>query len=342
MITIDELIIPPDSKIIDAIDAINRTGKQIVFVCDSNRRLLGTVTDGDVRRGILNRISLEASVEKIMNSKPVFVRIGTEPKVIQKLMVKHHVNHIPILSEDNILVAIDLEGDGEDRLDGVSVVLMAGGKGQRLYPLTKDVPKPMLKVGEKPILELIIDDLRAKGVRRFFISINYKGDVIKDYFGNGSSKDIEVNYLEEDRPLGTAGSLSLLPQALTEPFIVMNGDVVTRVDFRRLMDFHGRQGAVATMCLKSYEMDVPYGVVSLDGFKLSRIDEKPTQQFFVNAGIYAFDHSMLKHLAKNEQLDMPELFMKLKSFGAKVVGFPLHEYWVDVGRPADLATVEPK
>ncbi len=336
MFEFKKIIITPETKIIEAIDIIDKGGLQIALVCDEEGRLLGAITDGDIRRSILKRVSLEAPVSSAMNKSPTFVRVGAKAIEIQKIMAFKKINHIPILNDDGIVVGLDFDINVDEKLNHISAVIMAGGEGKRLYPLTKDIPKPMLKLGDKPMLELVIENLMSCGVREFFISVNYKSSIIKDYFGDGSSRDISIAYLEEENPLGTAGALSLLPSDLKRPFIVINGDVQTKVNFKKIVDFHSKHEALGTMCLKSFEMDVPYGVVELNDLAIEKIDEKPVQKFLVNAGIYVFHPDVRKYIPANERMDMTTLYMKLKNAGARVLGFPLHEYWVDVGRKSDL------
>lgn len=335
-----KIVVQPHTKIIDVISVIDKGALQIALVCDDAGTLVGTVTDGDIRRAILKRVSIESPISVAMNQNPTFVRSGTEAKTIQKLMAEKQISHIPIVNEKGILVGLDFDSAMDEPLQNVAVVIMAGGEGKRLYPLTKDTPKPMLKVGDKPILEHVIENLMAVGVRQFFLSVNYKAEIIKDYFGTGLSRDISIRYLEEDKPLGTAGSLSLLPNDLTSSFIVMNADVLTKVNFKKLIDFHQKHKAIGTMCLKSFEMDVPYGVVQLNDLVIEKIDEKPVQKFLVNAGIYVFQPEVRKYLTPDTRMDMPALFLKMKDEGECVVGFPIHEYWVDVGRKSDLKRVK--
>jgi NDP-sugar pyrophosphorylase family protein len=217
-----------------------------------------------------------------------------------------------------------------------TVVVMAGGLGTRLDPLTKDLPKPLLKVGSKPILETILSNFRGYGFAEFFLSVNYKAEMVKSYFGDGTRWGIRIRYLEESVPLGTAGSLSLLPERPTLPLVVMNGDLVTQVNFQHMLDFHREHAAVATMGVREYDMQVPFGVVRLEESRIVAIEEKPVHRFFVNAGIYVLEPDALDYVPRGEYFDMTTLFERLAKEGMPTSAFPIREYWLDVGRPDDL------
>jgi NDP-sugar pyrophosphorylase family protein len=216
------------------------------------------------------------------------------------------------------------------------VILLAGGKGMRLRPITEHIPKPLVEVGGRPILERIVSDLRDAGFRRFFLSVGYRADMIQDHFGDGSAFGVSITYLHEDQPLGTAGALGLFPEPPTLPFLVMNGDLLTAVDPRLLLDYHAGLGAEATMCVRGFDVTVPYGVVKRAGHRFISIEEKPVQNFFVNAGIYALSPSVLDLVERGGRLDMPELFERLAAKGREAAVYPLREYWLDIGRPAEL------
>lgn len=317
----------------EAIATIERSPAKIALVIDDERRLVGTVTDGDVRRAILNGAQLSDGVAKVMNGSPRVGRVGEDRGPLVELMRRNICRHVPIVDAHGRVVALETLQEMVDysRQDNW-VVLMAGGLGKRLRPLTEVVPKPMLKVGEQPILEIILGRLRDQGFRRFFVSVNYLGDMIRKHFGDGSKWDLQIDYIAEDKPLGTAGSLSLLPGRADRPLIVMNGDILTKIDFRHLLQFHEEHKAQATTCVRDYFVDVPFGVIDNDGHRVRGIREKPTHRFLVNAGIYALQPDALEFIPRGEYFDMPMLIETLVGRGQHACVFPVREYWIDVGR----------
>lgn len=331
-----EILVLPHTPIRDAIQVLDKSAKQILLVVDNDDRLLGTVTDGDIRRGILKGISLDEHTDKIMGKSPTVARAGDERQSILAMMRNKKLHHIPVVNEQNRVVGIEfLEELIQPHLKENWVVLMAGGLGSRLRPLTNDCPKPMLKVGNKPLLETILENFIEYGFRHFYISVNYMADMVKDYFGDGTRWGVEIRYLEEDQKLGTAGALSLLPEKPRAPLLVMNGDLLTKVNFRQLLDFHTSHDSMATMCVREYDFQVPYGVVRIDKHRITGIDEKPVQRFFVNAGIYVLSPEALTSIPASGYFDMPTLFETLIAKEAETVVFPIREYWLDIGQLAD-------
>jgi dTDP-glucose pyrophosphorylase len=331
-----DILVSPDKSIRDAIQLLDSSGLQIVLVVDDNCRLLGTITDGDIRRGILKGLPFTEPVRLIMNPHPNVEHVNAGRDAILAAMKRKGLHHMPLTDDDGILVGLDtLDGLIQTADKRNWVVLMAGGLGSRLRPLTQDCPKPMLKVGNKPLLETILENFIEYGFRRFYISVNYKADMVKDYFGDGSRFDVEIRYLHEDERLGTAGALSLLPERPLEPFFVMNGDLLTKVNFNQMLDFHGKQNAVATMGVREYDYQIPYGVVNIENHRITGIEEKPVQRFFVNAGIYVLNPQALDLLQQKTFLDMPTLFSTLIERKEETVVFPVREYWLDVGHIAD-------
>ncbi len=331
-------LIRPEQSIRDAIQTINDSAIQIALVVGEHMRLLGTVTDGDVRRGILRGLSLDHPVSEVMNSHPVFVREGMPQDAILALMKKKKLRHIPIV--DDKLRLVDLRIFEELMFPPEKdnwVVIMAGGMGTRLRPLTEKVPKPMLEVGGKPLLETIIFNVSQQGFRRFFLAVNYRAEMIKDYFGDGSRFGVEIRYLEEEQPLGTAGALSLLPENPEHPLIVMNGDLLTKINYNHLLQFHHDHEAVATMCVRGYEYQVPYGVVKFDQYRFLAMEEKPVQRFFINAGIYVLAPTVLESIPARSFFDMTDLFQRISLEGRRAIVFPIQEYWLDIGRLEDYA-----
>lgn len=331
------LLIGPATTIRKAIETIDAGGMQIVFVVDEEGCLLGTVSDGDVRRAILRSVDLEAPVTQIMNRHPLVARTGDDRDTVLAEMHAKQIHRVPVVDSAGRMVGLDVfdEMVRPARRDNL-VVLMAGGRGSRLHPLTTERPKPMLMVGDKPILENILLNFIEHGFHRFYVSVNYKAEMVKDYFGNGSKWNVTIRYLEETEAMGTAGCLTLLPEAPTQPLVVMNGDVLTKVNLHLLLDFHDHHRASATMCVREYDFQVPYGVVKLEDHRLVGIEEKPIQRFFVSAGIYVLEPTALKLLPRKAPFDMPNLFEALVQNNMATVVFPIREYWLDVGRHADL------
>jgi len=319
------------------IEAITASSLQIALVVDENNKLLGTVTDGDIRKAILAGKDLNITAAEAMRKSPTTSSASTPRTVIIKLMREKRIHQMPILNESgqvvDVLTVDDLLGAQEK---SNSVVIMAGGLGTRLHPLTQDTPKPMLNVGGKPILETIIQSFIDQGYVNFFISLNFKAEIISDYFGDGSKLGASITYLHETTRLGTAGGLSLLPSEVKFPIIVMNGDLLTRISVDALVDFHQRENAVATMVVREDHYQVPYGVVEVDGTQIVDVKEKPMQRHLVNAGIYVLSEQSLANIPRDTYYDMPTHFTKLAADGHRTAAFPLHEYWVDIGRLDEL------
>jgi dTDP-glucose pyrophosphorylase len=315
---------------------IEAAGYQIALVVGADDRLLGVVTDGDVRRAILQGLPLSSSVTTVMNPTPVTTRQGSSSREQLATMRRHVVHQLPIVNDSNHVVGLVLIDDliGATEKPNWAVV-MAGGFGSRLRPLTERVPKPMLVVRGKPILEGILENLVTEGFRRFYISVNYRAEMITGHFGDGSSWGIEISYLRENTPLGTAGALSLLPRVPELPLLVMNGDLLTRAHVASLLEFHEARGALATMAVREYDLQVPYGVVHTSGERITAVEEKPVQRFVINAGIYVLSPQALAHIPGDTYFDMPTLFERLNGAGALTTAFPLRESWLDIGRVED-------
>jgi dTDP-glucose pyrophosphorylase len=330
-------LVTSSAPILDVIKIIDESAIGIALVVDANNRLLGTVTDGDVRRAILRGIPLADPIGRIMNSKPTVASINDDREVILTKMKQKELKQIPVIDENGYIVYLEMLSEMIKPVKKDNwVVLMAGGLGKRLYPLTDDCPKPMLRVGDKPILETIIENFMNYGFSHFYISVNYKAEMIEDYFGDGAKWGIEIRYLREKERLGTAGALSLLPEIPTEPMIVMNGDLLTKVNLEHLLDFHRGHQADATMCVREYKFQVPYGVVQLEKHRLTGIVEKPIQQFFVSAGVYVLNPEVLPFIPCNHYFDMPTFFEELINQKYETSVFPVREYWLDIGRMGDF------
>lgn len=331
------LVIAPDATLRDAIAVIDRGARQIALVVDEAGVLIATVTDGDVRRGLLRGLGLDAPVSEVMNRSPLTVRAEDGHEAAHRVMRARSLHHIPIVDDHGRFVDLAWidEVSGLVRRE-TQVVLMAGGLGRRLRPLTETVPKPMLPIGGRPILEHILRNFVDQGFVRFTISLNYLGEKVRAHFGDGTAFGAAIDYVEEQERMGTAGALSLLTERPSAPFLVMNGDLLTQMRFDALLRFHDETGATATLCARPFEMQVPYGVIEADGPYLQGIVEKPVHSHFVNAGIYVLSPVALDALHPGEPLDMPDLFTRLTKTGAKAGVFPLREYWLDIGRQEDL------
>lgn len=334
----ESTLVPPTASIRDTLAIIDAGSMQIALVVDGRRRLLGTVTDGDVRRGILRGHGLDEPVAAIMNGQPTVARLDETREDIFALMKRRQLHHVPVLNGDGEVVGIEfIDAILHTGVRPNWVVIMAGGAGHRLRPLTDDCPKPLLEIGNKPILETIVDAFVADGFRRFHISVNYRADMVEQHFGDGGRWGADIRYLRETTELGTAGALSLLPGRPADPLIVMNGDLLTKVNFGHVLDFHRREQAMATMCVRQLQQTVPYGVLTVDQHRIAAIEEKPRLSFLVNAGIYVLEPACLDYLpASGGPCHMPALFSTLIEHGCTTAAFPIREYWIDVGRVDDF------
>lgn len=329
------LVISPDATVRGALEQIDRGGSQLALVV-LDGRLSGVVSDGDVRRGLLRGVGLDDPVTHVVNTHPASVSPTADQDEVARLKKLRGVRYIPVVDSDGIL--IDLIGPDEVVAAELTtpVVLMAGGRGQRLYPLTKDIPKPMVPVGGVPMIEVILRRLRAQGFRRIHVSVNYLGHVIEEYLGDGSALGLEIDYLHETTPLGTAGALAQLKGRMSEPFIVMNSDLLTDVDLRRMLTFHRKVSDGGTVGVREYTFEIPFGVVRLSGDAVQSLAEKPQHRELVSAGIYVLDPTALTHLTEDEYLDMPTLLAQLIDAGRTVGAFTINEDWIDIGRVEDL------
>jgi dTDP-glucose pyrophosphorylase len=331
------LLLREDRDIHDAIETIDNGAQQIALVIGAANQLLGTITDGDIRRGILRGISLESPVSKIMNCSPITLPSNLHSKAALALMKKKKLRHIPLVDKQNIVVGLKTLTEYSDSEPKDNwVVIMAGGMGARLGSMTIDCPKPLLKIGKKPLLETILENFIEYGFRKFYFSLNYLGEKIQEYFKDGKNWGIEIRYINETKRLGTAGALSLIPELPKKSIIVMNGDILTKVNFHKLLKHHAEQVSAGTMCVREYDLQVPYGVVQINEQQITKIEEKPVHHFFVNAGIYVLEPSCLKQIPENVFFDMPELFNSLINNQRNTTVFPIREYWIDVGQSEDF------
>lgn len=334
-----DCLLGEDAKILDAARVIDSTFAKIAIIVNKENVLLGCVTDYDVRKAVLRGISMsETSVNEIMSKQPKTALEGLSDTIIHKMFLYRNVRQLPIVNRDNIVCGLKTLWEYETRniKRANPVVLMAGGLGTRLRPLTDNCPKPLLKIGGKPILEIILENFIQQGFYNFYISVNYKAEMIEKYFGDGSNYSVSINYLKENKRLGTAGALSLLPESLKEAVIVMNGDLLTKVDFNQLLDYHIYRNADATMCVREYSYQVPYGVIDIDNLEIKMLREKPSYTSFVNAGMYVLQPDIIKEIPHDTFFDMTDLFNLNIQKKKRNLAFPIREYWIDVGRMEDF------
>ncbi len=327
------ILLNPNSTIREALKIIDSGAMKIGIVVDENEKLIGTVTDGDIRRGLLNNLSLDDIIESVIFRTPTVCKIDDTKEKILEIAVEKKLYQIPIVDSNGKLVGIE-EVDEllKPKPKNNKVVLMVGGLGTRLRPLTDKTPKPMLKVGDKPILETIILNFKKYGFTEIILSVSYKSEIIESYFGDGSKFGVNIEYVHEEKRMGTAGALSLIREKLSEPFFVMNGDLLTNINFEHMMDYHVSNSSFATMGVREYDFQVPYGAVNVDGINIKSIEEKPVYNFYVSGGVYVLDSKVLNFIPNNEFFDMPTLFGKVIEKNLKSVSFPIREYWLDIGR----------
>lgn len=332
-----DLFLASNSSVRDGMRVINDGAAQIALIVDISERLIGILTDGDIRRGLLLGHTLDSNVENLMQKNFRYINKDEKKDNILEVMRRESINQIPVLDKNGRVINLILLHDLlENKSQPNSVVIMAGGKGTRLRPHTENCPKPMLLVNGKPMLEIIIEHFIANGFHKFFLSVNYLKEQIFDYFEDGKKMGVEIHYLTEKEPLGTAGSLKLLPKNITEPFFVINGDVLTRLNPKHLLDFHYEHKSEATLCVREYVTTIPFGVVETKGITLIGFKEKPSYRQMVNAGIYVIDPKILSLIKQHEFMDMPTLLEKARKAENNVSVCPVHEYWIDIGRPESL------
>lgn len=334
----ESALMEPDCSLRELMDRMGTSSLGIILIVDGDRRLLATVTDGDVRRAILAGIDLQAPARDLLKTHvpgpdpggPITAPLGSDSATLIHRMQKYFIRHIPLLDAEGRVAGLarleDLVGGPEP----MRAVVMAGGLGKRLRPLTETTPKPLLPVGEQPLISRLVEGLRDAGIERVSVTTHFLSERVQQLLGDGSSLGVSIDYVPEDKPLGTAGSLSLM-QRPQEPTLVINGDILTRLNFRAMGDFHRDYGADMTVAVSQYDVQVPYGVVECEGANLLRLVEKPTMQFFVVAGIYLLEPTVWDYLVAGELCQMPELIERLVAAGRKVVQFPVSEYWLDIG-----------
>jgi len=336
-------LLPTDATLQRAIRNLDESSLQIALVVSPDGVLVGTLTDGDIRRGLLRGLDLDSSIDSIIYREPLVVPPQLGRDTVLQLMQANKIHQLPVVDEDRRVVGLHMW----DELLVPSqrsnlMVIMAGGQGTRLRPHTENCPKPLLPVGRKPMLEHIIERARAEGFQHFVLAIHYLGRMIEEYFGDGSRWQVNIDYLREDSPLGTAGAIGLLNPRPEVPFVVSNGDVLTDIRYGELLDFHCRHGASATMAVRLHEWQHPFGVVRTKGVDIIGFEEKPIARSHINAGIYVLEPRALDALSAGEHCDMPTLFARLQESAARTIVYPMHEPWLDVGAPDDLERAQAK
>lgn len=333
----EKALIGPEATFRDALISIDSTGAGIALVVDADRRLLGALSDGDIRRALIKGAGMEDRAAGAANKKPVCADDHQDPATMLATLRAHSLRQLPILDAGRRVVGmVTVEDFLNIPVRTNPVVIMAGGKGERLAELTRDTPKPMLTVGSRPILDTIVGNLAGQGFRNFWLAVNYKAEQIEGHFGDGSAMGLDIRYLREDKPLGTCGALSLMPRP-DEPFVVTNGDVLAKADYSHLLDSHLQSDALATVVVRDYQMQVPFGVVNANGAQVTRIDEKPTQSYTISAGVYVLSPAVLDLIPKDAFYDMPALIADMIARELPVRLQRAEGYWMDIGHPPDYA-----
>jgi dTDP-glucose pyrophosphorylase/CBS domain-containing protein len=345
MSQIADLCVAPTALMRDVIACIDRNSVGIALVVDQQTRLIGTVTDGDVRRALLAGQQLDATTAReLLDGKspaapptPLTAPVGTSRAELLELLNRHDLRHIPLVDAEGRVAGIELLSSlVHDYELPIRALVMAGGYGTRLRPLTDDRPKTMLPVGGRPLLERIVGQLKTAGIRRVNVATHYRADVIEEHFRDGRDFGVEISYVNENQPLGTAGALALLGES-NDPLLVMNGDIVTHANIAAMLDFHRGQNADMTVAVRPYEYQVPFGVLSTSGVEVRAIDEKPVIQHLVSAGIYLLNGSLCRLVPPGRPYDMTDLIARVLQEKLRVVSFPLREYWLDIGQAEDYA-----
>ncbi len=333
-----QTILPVTVNIKEAIKVLDDVALKILLITNENNIFIGTVTDGDIRRGLLRGLNLDSPVNEIVNKKSLIVPPSINQEMVLQIMINNKIQQIPVLNAQGMVVGLHLwdELRTYKQLSNI-MIIMAGGKGERLHPHTLNCPKPLLPFNGKPILEHIIFRAKKQGFNHFILSIHYLGHMIEDYFGNGEKFGVKIEYLRENLPLGTAGALSLLEKKPKETFIVVNGDIITNIDYTHLINFHKENKASATMAVRSYEWQNPFGEIKTKGIEIIDFEEKPIYRSYINAGVYALEGSMLNLLENAKHCDMPTFINRIKRNSNRVIAFPMHESWNDIGSPSDFA-----
>jgi len=330
---IEKIKLSTNATIKEALQIIDSGAIKIAIVVDENDKLLGTVTDGDIRRAMLDGKTLNDNIENVYFKNPLTVSIDKNKEDIINLCTSKKIYQIPVVNKEGKVVKVILLDELlKPKEYPNKVVLMVGGLGSRLRPLTQTTPKPMLNVGGKPILQTIVEKFASYGFKNIVMCVNYKSHIIQDYFKDGKKFGVNIEYITENKRMGTAGALSLLEEKPKEPFFVMNGDILTSINFENMLEYHIQNQSIATMAVREYDLQVPFGVVKMESNEIKSIEEKPVYKFFVSAGIYILNPESINYIVREEYYDMPTLFEKMIEENKKSISFPIHEYWLDIGR----------
>ncbi len=339
---LSNLCMTADHSILDAINRMDANRLGIILIVSDDFKLLGTITDGDIRRAMLAQLDMDSPTSVLLGrkggtpyEKPITAHLDPQGVTHLELLQKHGILHLPIVDADDRVVGLVTRDDFlRDQTLPLSAVIMAGGAGRRLMPLTEDTPKPMLPVGDRPLLEIIVEQLRQAGVRRLHVTTHHKPEKISEHFGDGKGFGVDMSYVSEDRPLGTAGALALM-EVPSETTLVINGDILTGVDVRSMLSFHREHHAELTVAVRQYDIQLPYGVVECNGPLIERLTEKPLVKYFVNAGLYLLEPSVYRFVPSGQPSDMTDVIQRLLDAGRPVCSFPVREYWLDIGHHAD-------
>ena len=338
---LSKMVLPIDATLQNTARVLNENSHKIVFIINMDEAIVGTVTDGDIRRALLKGLEPTTRISEVMNGEPVCVGTNVGREEVAKLMLEKRISQIPTVDGEGKIVGLHLWNQLQEfREVPNKFFIMAGGFGKRLQPITDTIPKPLIQVGDKPILEHIILSAKRCGFYKFVIAIYFLGNLIEEYFGDGKKLGVEIEYIRETSPLGTAGALSLLNEMPSEPIVVTNGDVLTNIDYAAILEFHQRYKADITMAVRLQELQNPFGVVGIDGLRVVNYVEKPVIKNYINAGVYVLDSKVLRNLEFSSRRDMPELIESSRQKGLDVFAYPLHESWIDVGSPIDLQTAQ--
>lgn len=332
-----DALVRPDANIRETLRALNKGAQNIALVCDDSNRLLAVVSDGDIRRGLLSELHMDDPVLAVANTKPKVAQQGVTREKLKEILTKESVNILPIVDQEHRVVALHTLASLEERPELENpVFIMAGGFGTRLRPLTDNCPKPMLPIGDKPILQHTIERMKKQGFRNFFISTHYLPEQIREHFGDGSAHGVNISYVHEETPLGTGGALGLLPADINEKsLILLNGDILTDLDFGHILESHENKGADATMCLRELETSLAYGVVEVVEGKVTGMMEKPTYRHLINTGMYVLSSSCVESVEKGQRIDLPSLLEQRIREGRKVSSYIFYGKWIDIGQMND-------
>jgi dTDP-glucose pyrophosphorylase len=334
-------LLPAGSNLQQAIRNLDESALQIVLVVSPEGALLGTITDGDIRRGLLRGLNLDSSIDGIINREPMVAPPEMSRSMVQELLRSNKIRQLPVVDQQRCVIGLHVwdEPSTSDRRSNL-LMIMAGGRGRRLGHHTESCPKPLLPVGDKPMLEHIIERARSDGFYRIIMALHYLGSMIEDYFGDGGRWGVQIQYVREEMPLGTAGAIALLNPRPDCAFLVSNGDVLTDIRYGELLDFHNRHSAAATVAVRPYVWQHPFGVVNTNGVDITGFEEKPVIRTHINAGIYVLAPNAIESLERGEHCDMPDLIMRLRKKAQRTIVYPMHEPWLDIGRMEDYALAQ--